>query len=66
MNTISFQAQNIKCMGCVNNIKVGLETLPNVNKSDVDLDSKTVTVEGKDLSEQDIYNKITELGYPPA
>ena len=66
MNTLSFQAQNIKCMGCVNNIQQGLQSLPQVTHVSVDLDSKTVHLKGNDLSETEIHNKITELGYPPA
>ncbi len=66
MDTLNFQAHNIKCMGCVNNIEQGLLSLPDVTRVKVDLDSKTVQVEGNDLSEPDIHNKITELGYPPA
>lgn len=66
METIELTAQNIKCMGCVSAIQEGLKTLPGVEKVDVDLDTKQVTVSGHGLSEEQITDKITTLGYPLA
>lgn len=66
METIELTAQNIKCMGCVSAIQDGLNTLPGVEKVDVDLETKQVTVSGHGLSQELITDKITALGYPIA
>jgi copper chaperone CopZ len=66
METIEFKAQNIKCMGCVSTIQDGLKTLSGIDKVDVDVDSKQVTISGHELSKEEIIDKITALGYPLA
>jgi len=66
METIELTAQNIKCMGCVSAIQEGLKTLPGVEEVEVDLETKQVTVSGHGLSQEQITDKITTLGYPLA
>lgn len=65
-DTMQIQAQNIKCGGCVVTIEKGLAELPGVSRVEAVVEGGQVTVEGDDLSEQAIRDKLTELGYPPA
>ena len=64
--TLQIQAQNIKCGGCVATIEKGLGELPGVNRVEAVIESGQVSIEGDNLSEQAIRDKLTELGYPPA
>lgn len=66
MDTVEFDAQNIKCMGCVKAIREGLAEVPGVDKVDVDLQQSHVTVTGHDLSTNKLTEKMTALGYPLA
>ena len=66
MSDLEFKAGNIKCMGCVNNIKEGLQDLPGIQSVDVSVDTGQVIVSGEALSEQDIIDKLATLGYPVA
>ncbi len=65
MDTIKFNAKNIKCMGCVNTIQQGLVTLTGVDKVEVDLQGH-VTVTGQGLITDELIEKLAELGYPLA
>jgi len=64
MNTLEFLAKNIKCMGCVNNIKTGLSEMNGIENVDVDLESGKVSVSGSGLSKPGIEDKLKVLGYP--
>ncbi|MGD8407338.1 MAG: heavy-metal-associated domain-containing protein [Thiohalophilus sp.] len=64
--TMQIQAQNIKCGGCVATIEKGLAELPGVSRVEAVVEGGQVTIEGDNLSEQAIHDKLTELGYPPA
>jgi copper chaperone len=66
MNTLEFNAQNIKCMGCVNAIREGLAELPGVDRVEVDLQQSHVTVSGHELSIDELAKKMAALGYPLA
>ena len=66
MNTVEFNAQNIKCTGCVNAIQAGLAELPGVDQVEVDLQQSHVTVTGHDLCTDDLAKKMAALGYPLA
>ncbi|MFP3873009.1 MAG: heavy-metal-associated domain-containing protein [Thiohalophilus sp.] len=65
-DTLQITARNIKCGGCVAAIENGLKTLPGINQVEVTIDSGLVRIEGDDLSEQAIRDKLAELGYPAA
>jgi copper chaperone CopZ len=65
-DTLQMTAQNIKCGGCVTAIENGLKALPGVDQVEVTIDNGRVRVEGVELSEQAIRDKLVELGYPPA
>ena len=66
METETFTVQNVKCGGCVNNIKEGLETIANIHNVNVTIEGGLVSVEGDALSRQQIAQKLGELGYPEA
>ncbi|MFO8024187.1 heavy-metal-associated domain-containing protein [Thiohalophilus sp.] len=64
--TLHITAQNIKCGGCVAAIENGLRALPGIEQVEVTIDNGQVRIEGEDLSEQTIRDKLAELGYPVA
>lgn len=55
-------ASNIKCGGCAQAIKDGLQGL--AASIDVDIDSGKVSLDGDQLDEAAIRSKLGELGYP--
>jgi len=63
---LEIKAQNIKCGGCVSTIENGLKDLPGIDQVSVEIASGNVSIEGSDLSEQTIREKLAELGYPAA
>ncbi|MDZ7662257.1 heavy metal-associated domain-containing protein [Thiohalophilus sp.] len=65
-DTLQITAQNIKCGGCVAAIENGLKALPGIDQVEVTIDNGRVRIEGEDLSEQVIRDKLAELGYPAA
>ncbi len=64
--TLQMTAQNIKCGGCVTAIENGLKALPGIEQVAVTIDTGQVHIEGENLPEQAIRDKLVELGYPPA
>ncbi|MDR9436572.1 MAG: heavy-metal-associated domain-containing protein [Thiohalophilus sp.] len=65
-DTLQITAQNIKCGGCVAAIENGLKALPGIDQVEVTIDNGLVRIEGENLSEQAIRDKLAELGYPAA
>lgn len=66
MQTETFLVKNVKCGGCASAIESGLKTLPGIDSVDVEIDSGKVTVNGSDLSREQLAAKLQELGYPEA
>ncbi|MBI3772388.1 MAG: heavy-metal-associated domain-containing protein [Gammaproteobacteria bacterium] len=64
METLQFKVANMKCQGCVANVRNGLVTVAGVNNVDVDLGRAEVTVQGDHLDRQQITAKLAQLGYP--
>jgi len=64
METLEIFAQNIKCMGCVNNIKTGLADIPGIERIEVDIETGKVSITGTSLQKNIITEKIAVLGYP--
>ena len=62
MTTI-FNVEKMMCGGCEANVKKVLADVANVDSVEVDLDAKTVTVEGA-IDASDIAKAITDAGYP--
>lgn len=62
-----FEVENIKCGGCMNTIRKGLEQLPGVHAAQPENEHGTVTVEFDEniVAETAISAKLTEMGYPP-
>ena len=66
MQTEEFKVRNVKCGGCVNNIRSGLLTLSGVQDVVVAIDGGKVIVRGEDLSRAAVAEKLSQLGYPEA
>lgn len=62
MTTI-FNVNNMKCGGCSANVEKVLAEIESVTSVVVDLEAKTVSVEG-DIDAGAIANAITTAGYP--
>jgi len=61
---LDLKVVNVKCNGCVANIKTGLAEIKGIESVAVDLASSIVSVTGDGLDRQEIVSKLTELGYP--
>lgn len=66
MSSQQLYAQNIKCAGCVANIKNGLSELAGVEAVEVDIASGRVSIEGSAVDTATITAKLAALGYPVA
>lgn len=67
MNTICYSVPNISCDHCVMHIQKALQPLAGVKKVDVDLASKSVTVEfDSPATELQLRAVLAEIGYPAA
>lgn len=64
MSTERFVVSNVKCDGCVTNIKAGLQDFPGITEVQVDVASGQVDVSGANLQRGEVQNKLAELGYP--
>ena len=68
MNTIKFKT-NLKCDGCINAIKPGMDTITGIKSWEVFLDvqDKILEVDYDDSSEEEIINTVqnavTKAGY---
>lgn len=58
-----FNVEKMMCGGCEANVKKVLGEVSSVDSVDVDLDAKTVTVEG-DIDVAEIAKVISDAGYP--
>ena len=64
MEKLELFAQNIKCMGCINNINTGLLEIPGIDLVEVDIETGKVSVSGTNLQKNVITEKMSILGYP--
>ena len=62
MSTV-FNVEKMMCGGCEANVKKVLADVASVDSVEVDLEAKTVTVEG-DIDAAEIATTISEAGYP--
>jgi copper chaperone CopZ len=65
MKTLKFKT-NIKCAGCVSTVTPKLESIPEIQKWNVDLDSpdKTLTVAAQEGFAEEMLNRsLGEVGY---
>jgi len=63
MESQKITVTNVKCGGCVANIKNGLATVDGVESVEVELASGVVDVSGS-ASREALTTKLAELGYP--
>ncbi len=61
---LEIKVANVKCNGCVANIKAGLAEMSGIESVAVDLASGVVSINGDVLDQQGIVKKLAELGYP--
>jgi len=64
LKTITLELENIKCDGCVNNIKKAMMAHSHISSTEVDKTTGKVFITGTDLVNSDIINELTQLGYP--
>jgi len=64
METLGIFAQNIKCIGCANNIKTGLADITGIERVEVDIETGKVSIFGAGIQKNIITEKIAILGYP--
>ncbi|RTZ61669.1 MAG: copper-binding protein [Gammaproteobacteria bacterium] len=62
-NTMKFEVSNMKCGGCVANVKKALEGAAGIDSVEVDLEKAEATVTG-DADAGIIAKIITDAGYP--
>ena len=62
-NTMKFSVSNMKCGGCVANVRKALEQADGVDSFEVDLDNAEATVTGS-ADAAAIARIITDAGYP--
>ena len=58
-----FNVEKMMCGGCEANVKKVLAEVASVDSVEVDLDAKTVTIEGA-IDTAEIVKIITDAGYP--
>ena len=61
---LEIKVANVKCNGCVANIKTGLAEMNGIESVAVDLASGVVSVNGGGVDQQGVVSKLAELGYP--
>ena len=64
MVTHQIFVENIKCEGCVVNIKEHLQQIKGVTAVEVYKDEQKVCVSGIALEKQELVKKLAALGYP--
>ena len=62
MSTL-FNVENMKCSGCSANVEKALTDIDGVESVRIDLEAKTVSVEG-DINAASIADIISRAGYP--
>lgn len=61
-----FKVKNIKCGGCVANVKAALSKVAGVREVDVQIEGGQVTVKGDPLDRSRLSETLRALGYPEA
>ncbi len=57
-------APEIVCDGCVNSIKKALSNINGISKIDVEIQTKTVTIEhSPEITKEQIFEALEEIGY---
>ena len=61
--TTVFNVEKMMCGGCEANVKKALANVASIDSVEVDLEAKTVTVEG-DIDATEVAKVISDAGYP--
>ena len=64
--TITYTVPAIHCAHCAMSIREEVAEVEGVEDVDVDIDSKVVTIRGRDLSDEKLRAAIQEAGYEAA
>lgn len=64
METLELKLKNIKCDGCVANIKEALKVFNNIETVDVNKENGMVSITGSSLQKKILVDKLTAIGYP--
>ena len=63
--TTNVKTPDITCGGCANSIKNALGKMDGIKNVEVDVDSKTVSIEhGAQISREQIEAKLDDIGFP--
>ena len=65
-DTVTYSVPAIHCAHCVASIEEEVTEVVGVEAVDVDIDSKVVTIRGRDLSDEQLRAAIREAGYEAA
>ena len=61
----NIEIENLKCGGCANSIKKGLQSIEGVNNVDVELESSKVIIDVNNSEVLDqVKEKLSSMGYP--
>jgi copper chaperone len=63
---LTYSVPGVSCGHCRSAIASEIEQLPGVTAVDVDLETKTVTVQGRDLDDGAVRGAIDDAGYDVA
>ena len=63
---VTYSVPGVSCGHCRSAISSEIERLPGVTSVDVDLERKTVTVQGRDLDDEAVRGAIDNAGYDVA
>lgn len=61
----TLKVKNVKCNGCVNNIRTKLSADPRIKSVEVKIEGGEVTLDADEAIRDEIIATLTELGYPP-
>jgi copper chaperone len=64
--TLTYRVPGMHCSHCEDAVKEEVSIVEGVESVDVDLDSKLVTVRGRELSDEGLRAAIEEAGYEAA
>ena len=64
--TLTYRVPGMHCSHCEDAVKEEVSIVEGVESVDVDLDSKLVTVRGRELSDESLRAAIEEAGYEAA
>lgn len=64
METLELKLKNIKCDGCVANIKQALNAFNNIDAVSVNKEKGLINISGSSLNKKEILATLTSIGYP--